>query len=545
MLKINIFLKALIFLLLMTTAAPAGAHGSAPPSYYVNASTGNDANPGTQALPWLTLHKVNITSLPFKTTVSLQGTFSGGDNGLIFTLANALAGYVTVTSYGTGATIQSGNSTACYTATNLPGMLFSNVTCVGGGNFTNTTPGVWALNNLNGNATLQGPTFTGLTVSNYGGSGILVSGENRRAGFTNGTISSNVVHDVSGNSSDSNHSCIDIYAFHGASSGYGFSGVHSNMTVNNNLVFLCTGTAAITTNWTGSGIFLSEVDTATVQFNVAHDTGGTGGFSGGGVVGIWTGDSGHITIQFNESYNQLKRSGIDADGFDFDGGVHDSIMQYNYSHNNAGFGINLFNYSDGFVGPWSNNLVRYNVTEHNVQEISLSTDGSTLTSALIYNNTLTATSGSACLEENPGSVLVSSVFKNNICVGGASADNLITIPLPGGLTLDHNNYTVSAHFSWAGTGYTTFAAYQSGASQDANSNVSSTTFTGTAGTGGTCYVSGIPAGPQPCPSVYQLQGGSAQRGVGVSISSPGSRDYYGNAIPNGVGTGYNIGAYGN
>jgi hypothetical protein len=46
-----------------------------------------------------------------------------------------------------------------------------------------------------------------------------------------------------------------------------------------------------------------------------------------------------------------------------------------------------------------------------------------------------------------------------------------------------------------------------------------------------------------CLTGYQLQSGSPDIGTGISIASPGTMNLFGIAIPNGTGSGYNIGAY--
>ena len=55
-------------------------------------------------------------------------------------------------------------------------------------------------------------------------------------------------------------------------------------------------------------------------------------------MGIWTYNSNDVLIQYNESYDN-KAGHIDGDGFDLDGGTTNSILQYNYSHDNDGAGI--------------------------------------------------------------------------------------------------------------------------------------------------------------------------------------------------------------
>jgi hypothetical protein len=59
-------------------SAVIGGSGTVGFAYYV-ASNGNDANPGTQSQPWLTLAKVTAQSFFSNTTVYLRGgdTFTG------------------------------------------------------------------------------------------------------------------------------------------------------------------------------------------------------------------------------------------------------------------------------------------------------------------------------------------------------------------------------------------------------------------------------------------------------------------------------------
>ena len=49
----------------------------------------------------------------------------------------------------------------------------------------------------------------------------------------------------------------------------------------------------------------------------------------------------------------------DGGGFDLDGATTNSVLQYNVSWNNNGYGYQLY---DFFWGPHQNNTARYNVT---------------------------------------------------------------------------------------------------------------------------------------------------------------------------------------
>ena len=54
-----------------------------------------------------------------------------------------------------------------------------------------------------------------------------------------------------------------------------------------------------------------------------------------------------IVIQYNESYGDKTAAGADGGGFDLDGGTQEeSVMQYNYSHDNDRPGFLLCQY------PW-------------------------------------------------------------------------------------------------------------------------------------------------------------------------------------------------
>jgi hypothetical protein len=112
----------------------------------------------------------------------------------------------------------------------------------------------------------------------------------------------------------------------------------------------------------GSGITLSSVDGGIVERCVAHNNGTE--FSG--AAGIWAWDSNNILLQFNESFRN-RTIGVDGDGFDFDGGVTNSVMQYNYSHDNDAAGFLLAQYA---FAPQAmrNIIIRYNISENDCRK---------------------------------------------------------------------------------------------------------------------------------------------------------------------------------
>ena len=148
----------------------------------------------------------------------------------------------------------------------------------------------------------------------------------------------------------------------------------------------------------GSGIILGSANVGLISNCKAYNC-GKNNIASGGPVGIWTFESNRVVIQFCESYNNKNGTGADGGGFDLDGGVTNSIMQYNYSHNNDGAGF----FAGTYVGasPWNNNIIRFNISENDGRDgvesaISLfiydpnpnASLRTTLSNLDIYNNTV-------------------------------------------------------------------------------------------------------------------------------------------------------------
>ena len=471
-----------------------GGGGGGGNQYYV-AAGGSDGNNGTStSTPWQTISHVNseLGSIPSGATVA----FNGGDT---FSGNLVLAQPVTINSYGTGqAIISSGNSASCVSMTNISNVTVNNINCTGGGNTSNTTYGIEIYNTSS--SQLTGPTITNNTVSGYGNSGIWMQQSNTGGSFINTLISGNTVHDVTGNyTGGDGSSCIQIT--NPAWTNPLVVGYY-NGTVEGNLVYNCTG-ASGASNWTGSGIAVFGASNFTVQFNVAHNNGGTGF----GATGIWTAVSTGITIQYNESYDTAT-TGSDGDGYDMDGDTTNSFTQYNYSHNNYGDGYLLWTGTFG-AGGHNNNTVRFNISENDgtggangsggfvTQKNGPATD-------YVYNNTFYSTQAyCGYVGGNATFFIANNIFYCTNQFGTVSAGNAI----------------------WNGNDF-----YGGVSTVGSNALTSDPGFTSPGG-GGTCYSSGTPAGPQPCPSAYQstlTTGGQNLNSLyGINV---GSTDYYGNSI---------------
>jgi hypothetical protein len=146
----------------------------------------------------------------------------------------------------------------------------------------------------------------------------------------------------------------------------------------------------------GYGIHMWNLNGAVIQRCEVFNTGLWGGDpnsggpdGGGGPVGIDVSNSSYVLIQYNDSHDNHDHAGLDGDGFDLDEHTTDSIMQYNYSHDNDGVGYML--------GTWlpngynTNNIVRYNVSENDCRYWNFGAilvETPLVTNADIYNNTV-------------------------------------------------------------------------------------------------------------------------------------------------------------
>ncbi len=317
---------------------------------------------------------------------------------------------------------------------------------------------------------------------------------------------------------------------------------------------------ATTPNWSGSGIFVGETDTATIEYSVAYSNGASNISPAGGPVGIWAGDVTNVTIQYNEAYLTHSGNGVDATGFDFDGGVTNSVMQGNYAHNNDGAGFFFYQYGDGFVTAWNNNTLRFNVSENDggvvgvragypVGGIMLANDD-VMTGVYVYGNTVYNTLNRAIGLGGVNSGTMTGRVANNIFSVTGSQPLVTASGNPSSLLFTNNDYFTTGSsaslFSWNSVNYASLALWKAGTGQD-SVGVSSNPLLTSPSSGGTCDTRNFPT--TTCPSAYTLQGGSPMLSVGVNLTqapyslSVGSQDFYGNPIPTGVGTGYNIGAY--
>ena len=372
-------LKKNIYILLAGIIISSGLKAAI---YYVSPS-GNDNSSGlSPATAWKTIAKVNSIIIQPGNTILFEGgqIFSGGiyiDNND----ANDTSKIVTISSYGLGkATISSATSYGLY-AYNTQAFTVSNLIFAGSGISSNNSDGVNIYTDLTGNIKLKKIVIKNIEIYNYGKTGLSIGSSHNNTGYKDVLIDSLHVYQIKTNG---------IVTW-GYTSQSHIGWAHQNITIRHTEVNNVTGYSDPNSH-RGSGIILGQVDKGLIENSCAHHN-GSGNTHCGGPGGIWAFDCNNITIQFCESHHNLHGtgSGCDGLGFDFDGGITNSLMQYNYSHDNDGAGYLLGQYD--YARPWSNNVIRYNISENdgrtNAGGITFfKGPGTTMTGAKIYHNTI-------------------------------------------------------------------------------------------------------------------------------------------------------------
>jgi len=361
----NILFKAFVFILIIMISC-TGKH-----TFYVDKIHGDDSSSGnSRKKAWATISKVNESVFLPGDKIQFCGgqTFQGKIQ--LKNLRGNAENKVVIASYGEGkATISAGNAEALF-ADSCSFLEIKDIDFAGAGRKNgNTTSGVVIINGNN-------ITIDSVKVSGFQKAGIKI------------TDSENV-------------RITRVHAFDN-----GFTGILTGETYDNPFKLIskniyigyCTtennpGDPTILDNHSGSGILISGTDSAVVEYCLAKNNGWDQPWEGNGPIGIWAFHSNNVIIQHCIAHsNKTNPKGWDGGGFDFDGGVTNSVMQYNLSYNNMGPGYGLYQYSG--AAKWENNIMRFNISYNDGTEIDScglqlwngQPEGPEMKNALIYNN---------------------------------------------------------------------------------------------------------------------------------------------------------------
>jgi hypothetical protein len=448
----NIPRTSIAELLGTTTRAGTRSPRRAAQTFYVDAALGRDRNVGTSpSAPWRTAKRAD------------HGGYVGGDRILFhggqrftgflrFSPANVTAtsaqAQLTIGSYGGGeATLASGRRSAIVAA-NVAGFHITGLELAGAS--THCRPrsyGIFFYTEHSGTTLDQGIAIDHVDVHGFC-DGIAVGSGDDTSLFAHVRVTEVVAHD---------NGDAGVFTFDPAMKHHDIHDVYvANVQAYNN-------------DGQG-GIALFGVEGGVVEHSVAHDNGRAG--SGG--VGIWAFDSDNITLQYSESYKNLTPS-EDGDGFDLDGGVSNSVMQYDYSHDNQGIGFLVCGCVEFY--EMHNNVVRYNVSQNdgtNGQPSALYVLGGEPFAGLdVFNNSFYGGTGAGTLAlVEAGEHPLPQVHLRNNLLAVSAQKPLVEVPEPeqaSGLSIQGNDWWPSeGHFevTWGTRPITSLAELRSATGQE-------------------------------------------------------------------------------
>jgi Right handed beta helix region len=391
--------QAIILLSILFSMVSAGYARN----YYLDPG-GNDENDGSRGHPWRTVEAVGRVRLAAGDSVFFRGgrIFTGGlriDHG-----SGGSAGrWVWIGSYGGGlATIDAGDS-AAVVLTGVEWATVSGLRLVGAGRKGgNIKDGLDLMD-------CHHVRVSGLDITGFQKSGLLIYS------------STDIVIER-------------VFAHENGAAGIAVEGSAGKRESRNLKILYCRtddnpGDPTNLTNHSGNGIVAGHCTGLLIDSCSATNNGWDMPRIGNGPVGIWCYEADSVTIQHCLAYrNKTSVGGADGGGFDLDGGVTNSVIQYCLSYGNQGSGYCIFQYWG--ASPWYHNVIRWNISEDDggvsdsragVYVWNSSGDSSQFYDCKVYNNTV-YNSREAAICYSTTSARRGFVFYDNIFVG---ADSLV------------------------------------------------------------------------------------------------------------------------
>jgi hypothetical protein len=239
----------------------------------------------------------------------------------------------------------------------------------------------------------------------------------------------------------------------------------------------------------GEGILLMGVEDGLVERCQVYDNGSPVDSSGNrlvpdGGIGIWCHHCDHVLFQYNEAHDDHSQPDYDGGGFAFGRWTTNSIMQYNYAHDNDGYGYMLEGNSVTQLMP-ENNVIRFNVSENDCRQSrygALLFEDWEASDVYVYNNTFYMSDnglragddetyyvapaiGFDCDNLDPPAAPIIYIYNNIFFTSSSTAD--ISVPVVNvesafpvsGLTFRGNDYfsngPAAFQIRWAGGTYLT------------------------------------------------------------------------------------------
>jgi hypothetical protein len=370
-----------------------------PRAYYISPS-GDDKNDGSRNAAFQSIQRVNILQLkPGDSILFRGGSQFAGSLILNYDSLGDKLHPIILSAYGNGnAVIQSGNESAI-TINKVKWLQISKLKLVGSGR-------------------KKGNLYDGLLIKNSSH----ISADNLAiSGFQKSGLQ---IY------SSDHISVTNIFSFENGAAGISVEGTYADKNSNHHIyIARCRaennpGDPTNLTNHSGNGIVVGDCSKVLIEYCTATNNGWDMPRKGNGPVGIWAYEADSVTIQHCLSYkNKTSVGGADGGGFDLDGGVTNSIVQYCFSYDNQGAGYCIFEYL--YASPWHDNYFRYNISvnDGSVSDAGAglyvwnsSRDSNQFYNSFTYNNTIYNSKASA-ISFSELSDRKAFFFYNNIFVG--------------------------------------------------------------------------------------------------------------------------------
>lgn len=429
-------------------------------TYYVS-SSGNDSNNGlSPSSPWKTPSKVSAQVLTPGTKVYFKGgEIFPGKIELTSVDAGNAGNPVTIGSYGSGsAIITSSVNQSGLSVYNTAGLIVEDLIFKGPGGST-TAAGMDFYSDTPGNLKHQFIKVSNVEVSDYmvGIQFGSYTASSPETGFKDVLVEDSKVH----HNIDKG---IQTYGYWDGTQTYL---AHSDVTFRRIEAYENAGIPNHPKH-TGNGIMMGQTESGLIEYCIAHNNGANNSSNSEGPIGIWAWDSIKIFIQHNFSHHNKTGSSKDGGGFDLDGGVKMSVMQYNYSLENDGAGYLVYQFSNS--NPGSDNIVRYNISENDGVKnnyagimVGGNSPNDKMENVEIYNNTVYNSQHASGIAFQLLNTNVENInVRNNIFATSGNVD-LIKSPVTSKIKFQGNNYysyTGSLNIRWGSTNHSTIASWQ-------------------------------------------------------------------------------------
>jgi hypothetical protein len=531
-------IRTLLFWISILPSA-ALANPAVAGDYYVRAA-GNDSLEGTAPQrAWRTVARASRHQLRPGDRLLFQGgdTFDG--NLVVKTTgAPSAATPVTIGSYGNRRAILRAGTGTGVSIENSGGIVVRDLVVAGTDRRTNKGSGLSILNTLPGGKRLEHVRIENVEARGFGRYGIAVGGwppDGSQSGFRSVRISGC-------RACDNAYVGIHVYGFHDY---YAKTYAHSDVAVAGCVAHDNPGNADDLDDHSGNGILLHDVDGGSIDGCAAFGNGRLCRARSGGPVGIWAWSSRKLVIQNCVSVRNRTGGKYDGGGFDLDGGVTQSIIQYNYSAENDGAGYLVFDFGAAPF-PLADNVVRFNISENDARNngyaaISINSVGASVERLCILQNTVFVSPSET--KERPVALLVGRTkdcrVHNNLFItaGGCALADIRADAT--GLHMQDNHYFAAERpflVRHAGAEYRSLAAWRerTGVERLDGKDVGST--------GDPLLRGPLPGTPLTQANKrltverFKLRSGSALVAAGLDLKrlfaiDAGDRDYWGNELP--------------